>query len=293
MDMKNLFSVNKTANPEYTDFDLNPYLSRRVSNEVKSKLDNAFTVLEEEMAPPPPTEEYLALKKKESLYWFICLILFGLGIAVFFLGSEMSWFDPSSLLLIPVGILLVAALVLSILAKSVKRKRDAMDHTRREVDFDEATKRLEAASAEASAELGIPKACVNADILPYHYTVKDGKEVLYGKKGRYDNLTVSFFLCDDGLHVASAKELFVIPQDVIAGYRTYDEPYEIDMWLKSEDSDSETYASFNLRRSGFFGRKGNGYYGIVIRGREEYEILIPHYDFEPVRTLLHLHPLAE
>ena len=293
MDMKNLFSVNKTLSADHTDFDGNPYLVRRVSGEVKYKLDNAFTVLEEEMAPPPPTEEYTALKKKEGMYWIVCLICLVAGIAVFFLGTEMKWFDPASLLFIPVGILLAAALVLCILAQRVKRKREAMDHSRREVNFDEATKRLEAAAAEAAAELGVPDTYLSVDIFPYHYTVKEAGEQRYGKKGRYDNLTVSFFLCDDGLHAATAKELFVIPTEAIAGYRMYDEPYEIDMWLKSEASDSDAYASFDLRRSGFFGRKGRGYCGIVIRGEETYEILVPNYDFEQIRALLRLQRLAD
>lgn len=291
--MKNFFSVNKTDNTDNTDYDVNPYLARRVSDEVKQKLDSAFDVLEEDMAPPPPSEEYTEMKKKEGVYWLICLICFLAGVILFFLGSELNWFDPAYLLLIPVGILLVAALVLCILARSTKNKREALDHAHRKVDFDEATQRLEAASAEAADELGIPDHATAADILPYHYTVKDGKEVLYGKKGRFDNLTLSFFLCGDGLHVATACELFVIPLDQISGYRVYDEPYEIEMWLKSEDSDSDTYRAFDLRRSGFFGRKGRRYFGIVIRGQEEYEILIPGYDFEPVRVLLGLHLLAD
>ena len=209
--MKNFFSVNKTDNTDNTDYDVNPYLARRVSDEVKQKLDSAFDVLEEDMVPPPPSEEYTEMKKKEGIYWLVCLICFLTGVILFLLGSELNWFDPAYLLLIPVGILLVAALVLCISAKSTKNKREALDHAHRKVDFDEATQRLEAASAEAADELGIPDHATAADILPYHYTVKDGKEVLYGKKGRFDNLTLSFFLCGDGLHVATACELFVIP----------------------------------------------------------------------------------
>lgn len=291
--MKNFFSVNKTDNTDNTDYDVNPYLARRVSDEVKQKLDNVFDVLEEDMAPPPPTEEYTEMKKKEGIYWLICLICFLAGVVLFFLGSELNWFDPAYLLLIPVGILLVAALVLCISAKSTRNKRDALDHAQRKVDFDEASQKLEAAAAEAADELGVPDNATAVDILPYHYTVKDGKEVLYGKKGRFDNLTLSFFLGDDGLRVATACELFVIPLDQISGYRVYDEPYEIEMWLKPEDSDSDTYRAFDLRRSGFFGRKGRRYFGIAVKGQEEYEILIPGYDFEPIRALLGLHLLAD
>ena len=49
--MKNLFSINKTDDPDATGFDGNPYLSKTVSEEVRAKLKGAFSIVEEQTAP--------------------------------------------------------------------------------------------------------------------------------------------------------------------------------------------------------------------------------------------------
>ena len=46
--MKNLFSINKTADSNAMEFDPTPYHAATVSEEVKAKLKNAFSVVEEE-----------------------------------------------------------------------------------------------------------------------------------------------------------------------------------------------------------------------------------------------------
>ena len=55
--MKNLFSIDKTNDKNSMDFDAIPYRTATVSDEVRSKLKSAFSVVEEETTPPPPTDE--------------------------------------------------------------------------------------------------------------------------------------------------------------------------------------------------------------------------------------------
>ena len=81
--MKNLFSVNKTQSPEASDFDEVPYLSARVSEEVKDKLKNAFSFVEEEIPQHEPTEEELVEIAVETAK---CAKTFGVDPKVAFLS---------------------------------------------------------------------------------------------------------------------------------------------------------------------------------------------------------------
>ena len=112
-----------------------------------------------------------------------------------------------------------------------------------------------------------------------------------GKKNRFDNLSVSLYVDSGDLCLATAHELFRIPLSHVRGYRTYDEEFEIDMWLKPEEFDSEKYAEFGIRKSGFFSRKLRGYYGLDVDG--EYEVYVPCYDFAPLREFLNVSCLDE
>ena len=288
--MKNLFSVNKTHSLEASDFDEVPYLSARVSEEVKDKLKNAFSFVEEEIPQHEPTEEELALKKQGTCYWVICVVCFLASLILFFGGSRLELYDSMpALYALDLG-LMVAAIVFNFKARRISRKQMSANESRVNVDFTEATKRLEAAAAEAAKELGVPEGALSVDILPFHYKIKDREPLPVGKKNRFDNLSVSMYVEDGHLCMATAQELYRIPLSEIRGYRAYDEDFEIDMWLKPEEHDSEKYAEFGIRKSGFFSRKARGFFGLDIGGR--YEVLIPGYDFSQIRKILQISEIS-
>ena len=281
--MKNLFSINKTDSKDDNDFDENPYLAARVSEEVQNKLKSAFSVVENEVTPREPTEEEKALKKKSNRYWLLC---FGcLVAAVLLFGGELAGLYEVSPYLSILGMgLLIASIVFNFKAKKISRKQTELGNNGLQLDFTEASKRLEEAAAEAARELGVPEQALSVDILPFHYKIKDGEIRPIGKKGHFDNISVSMYVEDSSLCLATAQELFRVPLSDVRGYREYDEDFEIDMWLKPEEFDSEKYAEYNIRKSGFLARKAHGYYALDIRG--EYEVLVPCYDFPQVQSLL-------
>ena len=290
--MKNLFSINKTTDRDAAEFDATPYTAAHVSDGVRDKLKSAFSVLEEETAPRKVSPEEAALRKQSNRYWLICIGCFALALLLFFGGEQIGLYSAVPALHVLDLALLVCAIVFNFKARKVSRKQSALDSSRLNLDFTEASKRLEEAAAEAARELGVPAGALSVDVLPYHYKVSDGAQVPVGKKGRFDNVSVSAFVEGDALCLATAHELLRIPRAHISGYRTYDEEYEIDMWLKPEEFDSERYKEFGIRKSGFLARRLRGYYGIVIEGEEAFELRIPCYDFSPVRELLSLQPLA-
>ena len=287
--MKNLFSINKTLQADTNDFDATPYLAATVSDDVQKKLKSSFSVVEEEFTARPKTPEEKAAAKKANLYWGLCAGCLFLAFVLFFLGDKLGLYQSLPILHVADGGLLVASLVFNIKARRLSRRQSTMGNQQIRLDFSEATKLLEEAAAAAARELGVPEHALSVDILPYHYIIK-GDRPAPVKRGRYDNLSVSLFIDGGDLCLATAQELFRIPLSHISGYRAYDQDFEIDMWLKPEESDSDKYRDFGIRKSGLMGRKCHGYVGLDIHG--EYEILIPGYDFPEVKELLGLHPIA-
>ncbi len=289
--MKNLFSINKTDNPDATGFDETPYLCKTVSEEVRGKLKGAFSIVEEQTAPRELTEEEKALRKRANRYWMVCLGGLLGAIALFLADAKAGIYGSLSFLHAIDLALLVTSIVFNIKAKRVNRKLNESQGDSLKLDFSEASKRLEAAAAEAARELGVPDTALTVDVFPYHYKVSGDTVLRVGKAGKFDNLAVSVFVKDAKLCFATAQELFAVPLSEIKGFREYDEDFEMDLWLKPEESDSDRYKEFGIRKSGFLGRKGHGYFGLRI-GEDAFEVLIPCYDWAPVKELLAVHGVA-
>ena len=290
--MKNLFSVNKTHDREASDFDENSYLAARVSEAIQNKMANAFSIVEDEYATHEPSEEEKALKKQGNLYWLLCLGCLVAAALLFFGGERAGLYTSMPFLHFVDAGLLIASIGFNFKARKISRRQASLNENNVTVDFTEASKRLEEAAAEAARELGVPENVLSVDILPFHYKMKgdyqakDAVPVPVGKKNRFDNISVSMYTEGSDLCMATARELFRIPLSDIRGYHEYDEDFEIDMWLKPEDFDSDKYAEFGIRKSGFLARKAHGYFGIDVRG--DFEILIPCYDFPLVQGIMNI-----
>lgn len=289
--MKNLFSINKTENPDASGFDATPYHAATVSEEVRAKLKGAFSIVEEETAPREPTPEERALRKQGNRYWMLCFGCLLLAVLLFFGGSQLGLYEAVPLLYALDLALLAVSIFFNLKAKKINRKVNEAQGDSLKMDFSEASRKLEEAAAEAARELGVPDTALTLDVLPYHYKVKGDTLLRVGKAGKFDNLAVSVFIREDKLCFATAQELFAVPLSEVKGFREYDEDFEIDMWLKPEESDSDKYREFGLRKVGFLGRKGHGYVGLKL-GADAYEVLIPGYDWEPIRALLAAHGVA-
>jgi hypothetical protein len=281
--MKNLFSINKTNDKNADAFDPTPYLAARVSDEIRAKIKSAFSVVEDEYVTHEATEEEIALQKKGRRYWLLCMACFIAGFALLLGGGRLGLETISLYIAFPLA---AGALFFNFKARSINRKQSSLrDHTPT-IDFTEASKLLEEASVAAARELGIPKNALSVDVLPYHYVIGKREPHACGRKNRFDNVSMSLYIQKGDLCLATSQELYRIPLTDIRGYRSYDEDFEVDMWLKPEEHDSDKYAAYGLHKSGLMGRRGHGYIGLDIGG--EYEILIPCYDTPAVKALLKL-----
>ena len=288
--MKNLFSIRKSHGEYSSEFDEVPFPVVKVSDRVRDQMKDSFAFVDKEFAPHAPTDEEKALKKKAARYWALCLVCLVAAFFLFFAGNRTGLYTAMPYLhVLDLGCL-IGSLVFNFKARKIAGKQADAGHERAQIDFSEATKQLQKAAAEAAKELDVPDTALSVDILPFHYILKNGEVKPAGKRGHFENLSMSVFLRDGDLCLATAQELFRIPLTDIRGYREYDEDFELDMWLKPEESDSDAYKDYGIRKSGVLGRRGHGYFGVDIRG--EFEIRIPCYDFPRVRELLHLSRLS-
>ena len=283
--MKNLFSIDKAKSGSVLELDLTPYHAATASPEVKAKMQNAFSIAEEAASPKEPTEKEKQLRVIGNRYWTACLACLAATLILFFLGGDLGIYTAIPSLYIINLALLALAIFFNVKAKRINRNQTKRFNESLKMDFSESTARLTEAAAEAARELGVPEDALTTDVLPYHYKEKNGKAVSTNKKGAFSNLAVTVFIKDEKLCFATAQELLAIPLSHIKGYRAYDETFELDMWLKPEEPDSDKYKAFGLRKSGFFSYKCHGYFGLLI-GEDAYEVLIPCYDFEAVKALL-------
>ena len=246
---------------------------------------SAFSIVEEATTPKELTEEEKQLRAKGNRYWTACLACIAATLILFFLGGDLGIYTAVPSLYFVNLALLAVSIVFNVKARRINRSQTKSFNESLKLDFSESTARLNEAAAEAARELGVPASALTIDVLPYHYEEKNGKAVSTNKKGVFSNLAVSAFVREEKLCLATAQELLAVPLSDVKGYREYDEDFELDMWLKPEDPDSNKYKSFGIRKSGFFSHKGHGYFGLRI-GEDAYEVLIPCYDFEAVKALL-------
>ncbi len=291
--MKHLFSVDRTIDHTHDEFDPTPYVAARVSDEVREKLNAAFS---EEVINPTPaeTEETAAAKRKIRRSWWLCVGCAAGAIGVYVTLELLGVMESASAALALPLILLVASMVFNFRARKLERARMSAARPDTSTDIKAAVERFEAASREAARELGIPDDAKALDVFPFYYKIKNGTPARLGKRDRYENLGVSAYRMGDRLCLATAQERLEIPLSDIQGYRVYDREYTVDMWLKEQASDSETYAKYHIRKSGFLGRRARTLCGVVIRHAdgEEYELLIPGYDLPVLQALMPLKEIA-
>jgi len=285
--LKHLFSVNRTVDRTHDEFDPTPYVAARVSDEVREKLNTAFS---EEVVNPTPAEtgETAAVKRKIRESWLLCIGCAAGAIAAYFALEALGLMESASAALILPIALLGASMVFNVRARKLERARMSAARPDTSTDIKAAVERFEAASREAAHELGIPDDAKALDVFPFHYKLENGSPVRHGKRNRYENLGVSAYRMGDRLCLATAQERLEIPLSDIQGYRVYDREYTVDMWLKEQASDSEAYADYHIRKSGFLGRRARTLCGVSIRHEsgEEYELLIPAYDLPVMQALV-------
>lgn len=291
--MKNLFTheILSDDDESYVPYE-NPYLVSRISPETEAMMNYDDG---EDDTPKLSTEEKDAIKSKEKKFLLAILTSFAVSLICFMLATRVAALEDTPLMLVPVAGMVVALIFLYKM-KQLQWKKNGMNSSGlKDVDFEAMAQHAEEASTAARAEMGIPDDDVSVEILPYGYKKKGDKNVPEKKAGLFDNSPVSMHVHDGRLCVFDGIGLYEIPLSDIKGYRTYDQDYRIEFWMKDEEPTDEKYAAYKLKKCGILEYKTHTYHGVEVVSEatgETFEMLVPGYDLDELKKVIDLTPLA-
>jgi len=291
--MRNLFTHKILPDDDmtYVPYE-NPYLVSRVSPEVEAMM-NADD--DEDAKPKLRDDEKDALKTKEKKYLLGVFFSFAISLGIFMLISRIKALENSPLIFLPmVGMVIALVFVYKMKHLQLKRNGTAIDSFK-DIDIEAMAARIDEASKAARAEMGIPDDDVSVEILPYGYKMKGDKQIPDKKAGKFDNTPMSMHRKDGKLCVFDGVGLYEIPLSDIKGYRTYNEDYRIEFWMKEEEPTDEKYKNFNLKKCGILEYKTHTYHGVEVVSEatgETFEMLVPGYDLEELKKVIDVETLA-
>ena len=144
---------------------------------------------------------------------------------------------------------------------------------------------LSESAAAVRAELGIPEAVREIDVLPYLY-METSKEVVPARKdGRFENIPVCIWREGDDLCLSDEDSLIRINVRDIGKMREVKRKVHIDAWYKAHAFDSPGYKPY-VKQGAWSGINVLSYLEAEIKGDDGNKyLLIPGYDASAFREL--------
>ncbi len=303
--MKNLFSFDRTGKDTAVFVDDNPFVTARLSDGLQARMEAMDARLDAILNGPAPdtqspqgTDRAGHKRSFVARHWPVWVSLLMVTAAFFLI--RLAFRDESSAVWIMVaGIaLLVCAWVL--ISKETRQLRKGITDTS-SPDLTSYSQDMDRLAGEARRELHIPGNAAELEVLPFLYTRKKGAIKRYTPAHTYHNLLLYAWREGDSLCLSEGHAVLTIPKTAIVGYRGCDERYTVDMWLKKEKCNEGRYKQYHIRQTGLLSCRVKGYNRIVIRTdgggdtpetyREDYEMLIPCYDWPEMEKLLHINQI--
>ena len=144
---------------------------------------------------------------------------------------------------------------------------------------------LSESAAAVRAELGIPEAVREIDVLPYLY-METPKEVVPARKdGRFENIPVCIWREGDDLYLSDEDALIRIPVRYIGEMREVKRKIHINAWYKAQAVDAPIYKPY-VKQSAWSGINVLSYLEAEIHGGDGSKyLLIPSYDTRTFKEL--------
>ncbi len=193
------------------------------------------------------------------------------------------------------GIFEWSLLTISVVCVAVSILLAALQHrrTKKTLESDEVTQLkndLDRLSDSSKQLLGVPADAAELDVLGYGYEIKRGKEKQL--LGAYITSSMSVFVENGELMLANDFEKYAIPLSVIRGVRVTRKKTKVFCWTKDDKQMSATYKPYMVGYNdgdGIFTVRAIYSLDIAYNG-EEYELVVPNYDWELVlQPLLSAH----
>ncbi len=188
------------------------------------------------------------------------------------------------------GIVEWSVLAISVVCVAVTILLAVIQHrrTKKVLDSDEVTQMtqgLEQLSDTSEQLLGVPADAAELDVLGYGYEIKRGKEKrLLKELGEYVTNCLSAFVENDELMLANDFEKYALPLSAIRGVRMTRKKTKVFCWTKDEKPKSATYKPYKIgydEENDIFTVRAVYALDIAYNG-EEYELVVPEYDWELV-----------
>ena len=262
----NIFSIDFTESEQNTVLDGEALVSRRVSPETNQRarsLRDHFEMMEKQAELPL----VLRVIRVGCLLGFFVILLF----IVQGHSSFTEGFEKTPLLYWGLLITVAVWLLLGFLGG---RKAAAV---RKSGSPAELEKEIAEVDAVIRSELGIPDDAAEIDVLCGDYVVKDGKKRRFNRM--YDLLNRSRFLFREGenLCLADMEKVVSFPADAIGAVTKINKKTAVPSWHKASPPTSETYRPYQIQEiTGVLNL--SAYYRMEVG--DEYELLIPNYDFK-------------
>ena len=139
---------------------------------------------------------------------------------------------------------------------------------------------------ECYDELGVPEDAKTIDVTGVAYKKKNG--AADGKlpwNASYSNVEAAFYADADAIMFAFTDCVFAVPRARILSVKCVEKYISVAEWTKEEPFNKGRYKNYKIKKNG---NSGNimikPYYTVICRDEnyEEYQIIIPCYDAEPV-----------
>lgn len=144
--------------------------------------------------------------------------------------------------------------------------------------------RAEKLEKECYEALGVPENAPDIDV--FAYQVKNGSRNRASRWTVYRNVVKKVFREGDAVCFADTSDVVKIPLEQITQIVKTDKRIYFNEWNKQEKFNKGVYKAYKIRCGQYGTFSVKGYYVLQIAsGSEQFEILIPCYDIEPVLTL--------
>ena len=265
--MKNLFTVDLKTREHGCD----EFLIRKSDTELKEQYDK--------------NSKYIGstLRKKYTpflIIWFAFFVVGGIVISIFLGNLKDAGFAQTYLSFgwaLYVGIASIAVSAIFFLTAIINVRKFM-----KSPKIQNLLKEQEELEQRIAKSLLIPEDCAEIDIMYRPYKIKKGK-VKYQNKS-YENLPMRVFTEDENLCLADTFGVWAVPLSDITSIIEFPGRATLSYWNKEEEINSKKYKrKVKYYKGDFF---VNGYYSLqLMRGGEEWEVLIPSYDIDCIFEL--------
>lgn len=255
----NLFVYSKTK-PFFT-LDDNEFVAKRLSSEAERLSEKAARL---EM-------------NKDITPWYAYLVSIAFMLSVLPISLLLQWLFPDFWAVW--GHLVFESLLIAFMIFSSKIEALFRPSSKERAVI------LSAGAAAVRAELGIPEAVREIDVLPYLYMKTPKEEVPARKDGRFENIPVCIWREGDDLCLSDEDVLMKIPVKAIGEIREVERKVHVDAWYKTYAFDSPNYKPY-VKQGFWAGIDVLSYFEVEIKADNGMRyLLIPNYEAPTFREL--------